>query len=325
MSVRAPRFAALLAGSLCAMSAGCGGQDTAEVAPTSETEAHAVEVAAAAASVTSVQGAVSRAGQPLRTGDALEAGDEVDVAAGAMMEFVLERGTTFRLRGPGALRLPELPARAVWIVGGSVLMREAGSESVGERVALRVATPTATIEVSGATEMTLDVIPTATRIVALQGALEVSGHECDVRHRPRVVTLQPGQQMRVAERMEEPAPGPARAEEVGSLPALAPAAAPPTGGLHRLDEALRWLELEERRGHELTGRHRIAVQAGDEAAAAEAQRQLVAHAQFVYLLRQLVLARWERIAIGARAQHDTTQWTTEVAPRGERLANLIGS
>ena len=47
---------------------------------------------------------------------------------------------------------------------------------------------------------------------------------------------------------------------------------------------------------------------------------LVAHAQFVYLLRQLVLARWERIAIGARAQHDEVLWTTEVMPRGERLS-----
>jgi hypothetical protein len=303
---------------------GCGAEDEATVAPATSTETHAV-VAEPAARVSSVQGAVSSSGQPMRPGDALEAGDEVEVAAGASLEITLERGTTIRLRGPGALRLPELPARAVWILGGSVLLREVATESTGERVALRVATPTATIEVSGATEMTLDVQPTATRIVALQGALEVSGHECDTRHRPRVVTLQPGQQMRVAERMEDATPGPARAEEVGSLPALEPAAAPPTGGLHRLDEALRWLELEERRGHELTGRHRIAVQAGDTATAAEAQRQLVAHAQLVYQLRQLVLARWERIAIGTRAMNDMVQWTTEVVPRGERLANLIGS
>lgn len=272
-----------------------------------------------------VVGAVSSAGQPLRAGDAIEEGDEVDVSEGATLEVTLERGTTIRLRGPGALRFPTLPSRAVWIIGGSALIREAASDATSERVALRVATPTATLEFSGSAEIALDILPTATRIVVLQGTADVSASEADVRHRPRVVALTAGQQLRVAERLEDAAPGPTRAEEVGSLPALVPAAAPPQGGLHRLDEALRWLELEERRGHELTGRHRIAVQAGDTTAGMEAQRQLVAHAQLVYLLRQLVLARWERIAIGARAQHDMTLWTTEVMPRGERLANLIGS
>ena len=284
-----------------------------------------LSLVAASVRASAVNGAVSSAGQPLRAGDAIEEGDEVDVADGATLEVTLERGTTIRLRGPGALRLPTLPARAVWIVGGSALIREAASDATSERVALRVATPTATLEFSGSAEIALDILPTATRIVVLQGTTDVSASEADARHRPRVVALAAGQQMRVAERLEDATPGPARAEEVGSLPALLPAAAPLQGGLHRLDEALRWLELEERRGHELTGRHRIAVQAGDTTAAMEAQRQLVAHAQFVYLLRQLVLARWERIAIGARAQHDMTQWTTEVMPRGERLANLIGS
>jgi len=302
---------------------GCGAEEG-SASPVSE-RANVPMLAVSIARVSSVVGAVSSAGQPLRAGDEIDEGDEVDVADGATLEVTLERGTTLRLRGPGALRLPALPSRAVWILGGSALIREAASEETSDRVALRLATPTATLEFFGSVEIALDILPTATRIVVLQGAADVSSAEADSRHRPRVFTLVAGQQMRVAERMEDATPGPTRADEVGALPALLPAAALPQGGLHRLDEALRWLELEERRGHELTGRHRIAVQAADTTAVMEAQRQLVAHAQFVYLLRQLVLARWERIAIGARAQHDSVQWTTEVLPRGERLANLIGS
>ena len=302
---------------------GCGGDEGA--AGAASERASVPTFATSTAHVRAVIGAVSSAGQPLRAGDAIDEGDEVDVADGATLEVTLEPGTTLRLRGPGALRLPTLPARAVWILGGSALIREAAEETTSERVALRIATPTATLELASSAEIVLDLLPSATRIVVVQGSVDVTGSEADARHRPRIVTLPAGQQMRVAERMEDAMPGPLRAEEVSSLPALVPAAALPQGGLHRLDEALRWLELEERRGHELTGRHRIAVQAGDTTAAMEAQRQLVAHAQFVYLLRQLVLARWERIAIGARAQHDAVQWTTEVMPRGERLANLIGS
>jgi hypothetical protein len=86
-----------------------------------------------------------------------------------------------------------------------------------------------------------------------------------------------------------------------------------------------WLEVEQRRGRDLTARHRAAVQAGQTEEAMQYQREIVSHAQSVHALRQVVLTRWERFALTARLVADAHASTEEVAPRLDRLRNLLGS
>jgi hypothetical protein len=61
------------------------------------------------------------------------------------------------------------------------------------------------------------------------------------------------------------------------------------------------------------------VQAGRSDEAMEYQREIVGHAQTVHALRQVVLVRWERLALAERAD------PAAVGGRRERLRNLLGS
>ena len=96
--------------------------------------------------------------------------------------------------------------------------------------------------------------------------------------------------------------------------------------LERLDQALRWLETETRRGSDLTQEHRAAVRAGDAEQSRRLQRELVSHSQELYRLRRVATARWER----ARVLHlwlgrlDAQPTEDPIDARHDRVAGLLG-
>ena len=94
----------------------------------------------------------------------------------------------------------------------------------------------------------------------------------------------------------------------------------------RLDQALRWLETEARRGRDLTNQHRDAVREGNQEESSRLQRELVGHSQSLYRLRRLATARWERVrakqlrlAAAGRAPNEDP-----VASRRVRVDGLLG-
>ncbi len=270
-------------------------------------------------------------GAPVEVGSVLAHVGEGSVA------LELSAGARASLHGEGAMLLAEPPDRGLWIARGVVHVADPPS-GMGQRSSRRVATATATIEFVGAGDVVVTVDATgATRVAVLAGAVDVSNGEVDARRRLRVVRVVAGLATRIADRIEEPAPAAAVRLEDALEEALAlegppdpSASAPPSvptlaASTARLDEAMRWLEIEEHRGRELTTRHRAAVQAGRSDEAMQRQREIVAHAQAVHALRQIVLARWERFALSARASLAPREREPSVAPRFERLRNLLGS
>jgi hypothetical protein len=202
---------------------------------------------------------------------------------------------------------------------------------------MRVATPTATIELQGAGDVVVAVDSAgATHVTVLNGQVEVTGHEVDARHRLRILEVVAGLETHLADHLDEVAQGSARLDDALALarervmaePVTAPGTPTPpsfAATTARLDEAMGWLEVEQRRGRDLTARHRAAVQAGQSEEAMQYQREIVSHAQAVHALRQVVLTRWERFALTAGLVADARASSEEVAPRLDRLRNLLGS
>ncbi|MFO0713453.1 MAG: hypothetical protein U0353_26615 [Sandaracinus sp.] len=270
------------------------------------------------------------------TGASVEAGQVVALAGPGRATMDLPGGARSTLWSEGAMSMAVAPDRGVWISRGVAHLTDPPA-GLGGRTPMRVATPTATIELQGAGDVVVAVDATgATTVTVLNGIVEITGSEVDQRHRLRVAEVVAGLEARVVDHVEEPVQGAARLddaltaarERVMAPPSTeAGAPTPPTfaATTSRLDEAMRWLEVEERRGRDLTARHRAAVQAGQTDEAFQYQREIVAHAQSVHALRQVVLARWERFALTARAGGDARVAAEEVAPRLDRLRNLLGS
>ena len=271
------------------------------------------------------------------TGAAVEAGRVVALEGPGRATLDLPGGARGTLWAAGSMLLAEQPDRGLWIVGGVVHVADPPM-GLGGRTPLRIATPTATLELQGAGDVVVSVLANGTTHVSvLNGAVEVTSTEVDARHRLRVVEVVAGLEVRVVDHAEEPTQGSARLDDAlaaGRALVLAEPT-PPTPGAptppsfhaatSRLDEAMRWLEVEERRGRDLTTRHRAAVQAGQSEEAMQYQREIVGHAQSVHALRQVVLARWERFALTARLAPDPRVAAEEVTPRLDRLRNLLGS
>jgi len=302
---------------------GEAGREQHEAAPSSR----------APAEIGVVEGAARLGASPATRGAPVELGQVLALDGPGRAVLELAAGARATLWTEGGLLLAESPDHGVWVVRGGVHVADPPG-GLGSRSPLRLATPTATVELQGAGDVMVTVEPSgATTVAVLSGHVEVSSGEVDSRHRLRLVEVVAGLSVRVAERVEDPVQGPARLDDAVASARAALSVPPATttvvpglsGAIARLDEAMRWLEVEQRRGRDLTARHRAAVQAGRSDEAMQYQREIVAHAQTVHALRQTVLVRWERLALAAQTSPEGRAGAAEVAPRLDRLRSLLGS
>ncbi len=281
-------------------------------------------------------GDVTRLGQ--RGGGALElaAGEGLRVGAGGHVQL-----------DPGTGHQVELGAEADVEVGDEGLARLllaagplevlAPQDTPALRVPLRVATPAATIEFGDDAVAFVQVHPTgAVWVACLAAPVTVSSGDVDARRRTRELALEPGRAVLVGARTSEVSDGPQALADAPAAAALAFATAPAPDAERlgrdlaeaagRIDEALLWLESETRRGRELTRAHRAASGAGGTQEAARLQRELIAHGQLVYALRQTATVRWERLLVGERAARRTDRrlFLEGSEARRDRVTGLLG-
>lgn len=294
--------------------------------------------AAPPARVSRLEGEATVNGAQARMGMPLEPESTIVVQPGGLIHVLMRDGGRFALE-------PETTARVV-AEGPTQLLLARGRVHASQpargnaaRPPLRLATPAATVELASAGEAYISTYANgSTWMTSLSGAVAVNNGEADNRHRARETTVGQGGSVAVAERVAEPTEGPERLE--GARAAAAALAGgegmseADTEAVQRnltqrvasLDESLRWLETETRRGSELTNQHRAAVQAGDRDEARRLQREVVGHSQELYRLRRVATSRWERV----RALHmwlgllDAQPTEDPVAARRDRVAGLLG-
>lgn len=293
------------------------------------------------ARVTRFEGDVSRLrGTTLTPGEGLDFGDGLVVHGQGCADIDLGNGRRISLERETEIRVAERGTAQILLLRGSIHALVPPGPN-GLRAPLRVATPAASIELGGSGEFYAVAHPSgATWVVGLAGVTTVASGEIDARRRLRTIELPAGSALLVGSRgMGEPTEGPTRLEDArtASVTLFETAAALDTDrmlreleeGARRLDESLLWLEAELRRGRELSTQHRGAVRAGRSQEAMRLERELVAHGQKLYVLRELVTARWERLLVGslqfARLAGVTPASATEwVETRRDRVESLIG-
>jgi ribosome-associated protein YbcJ (S4-like RNA binding protein) len=318
---------------------GCGGEPEvpSDPAPVEAPAARAHVVDPPPAQVREVEGVVTVAGAAARVGQPVDAEEPIEVPEGGRAALQLVDGGGITLDGPALARVIEDGAAQMLLARGAAHLAQPPSSS-SPRPPLRVVTPSATVEIGVAGEAYVALFDGGASWVAVSsGSVAVSNGEADSRRRLRTVELTAGQAVSVPSgRIAEPTEGPRRLTEVRE--AARALAAEPTepeperlardlqNETQRVDQALRWLETETRRGRELTTAHGAAVRGGQTAEAQRIQRQLEAHSQSLYRLRQLSTARWERLRV---------QWlrlgllgplpaSDPVAARRERVTGLLG-
>lgn len=326
---------------------GCGGEERAVTAPAPAPRRHSVDTEPAVeahdtppaeppARLTRFEGQVVRARGTVAAGDALEAGDSLavqgpgraDVDLGDGGRVVLDADTEIRIGDGG-------PAQIVLVRGVVHALMPPGPS--GPRPPLRIAAPAASIDLPGAGEVL--VIAHASGVTwaaALTGLTTVATGEVDGRRRLRTIDLTPARALLVASRMAEPTDSPPRLEDARATGLAALEAASPletdratrdlADAAARLDEALLWLETETRRGLELTSQHREAVRAGRTDEGMRLQRDLVGHSQQLYALRQVAIARWERVVAGEAqlARLPGARPSELSSARRDRVGSLLG-
>jgi hypothetical protein len=294
--------------------------------------------ASPAARLRDVQGQVEVAGTAAQPGSAVSVDEPISVPVGGSAALQLADGGRVSLFGQGEARVTaDGGAQLLLIAGSAHLVQPAAGNT--PRAPLRVVTPSATLELTDAAEAFVALLPNgASWVVVLSGAGSASNGEADYRHRLRVVTLAAGQSLVVnAARITEPAgDAPRRVSEArAALGVVAEPTADPeaqrlprelAAEAQRVDQALRWLETETRRGRELTSEHAAAVRGGQAEPAQRLERALTEHAQGQYRLRQLATARWERLRAQALRLEalGVTPAMDPVAARRERAASLLG-
>lgn len=300
---------ATMALAVCACGEGEARSAPIESAPPPNEAAAPVHAAAAPpARLRTIEGLVTIDGAAAQPGAAIDAEQSVEVPVGGSAAVQLADGGRVTLEGGSLARVVTDGAAQLLLVRGAAHAVQPPSGNA-PRPPLRVVAPSATVEIGGAGEVYLAVFEGgASWVVVLGGAAAVSNGEADARRRLRTVELPAGQAVAVSGRsIAEPTPAPGRLSEAREAArALAVAPAEPevdrlprdiAAESERLDQALRWLETETRRGRELTSQHDAAVREGRRTEAQRIQRELVEHSQTLYRLRQLATARWERLRV----------------------------
>lgn len=285
-----------------------------------------------------IQGLVTLDGAAARVGDLIDAEQTIEVPEGGQAGLELLDGGRLALEGDARARVVVDGAAQLLLLRGAAQAMQPPSGNSTRRP-LRVVTPSATVELGAEGEAYVALLEGgASWVATLRGVAAVSNGEADARRRLRVVELSAGQALTVTSaRIAEPSEGPLRLTEAqGAARAVAAGPTDPPEAerlarelqseAQRVDQALRWLEGETRRGRELTSLHGAAVREGQSAEASRIQRQLSEHAQVLYRLRQLSTARWERLRaqwlrlglLGPLPANDP------VAQRRERVTGLLG-
>jgi hypothetical protein len=283
-----------------------------------------------------LEGTVTLAGAAARPDQAIEAEQPIEVPEGGRAVVQLRDGGRVEIDGGSRARVVEEGAAQVLLVRGALYAVQPPAGNA-PRPPLRVVAPSATVEIGRAGEIYLATFANgASWVTVLGGSAAVSNGEADVRRRLNEVELGAGRAVAVPARIAEPTEGPSRLSGArAAAAALADGATPAAPEdrrqtlaheAERLDQALRWLETETRRGRELTNEHRAAVREGRTEEAQRLQRELVEHSRSLYRLRRLATARWERLRVqqlrlegeGAAPAEDP------VEARRDRVAGLLG-
>lgn len=280
-------------------------------------------------------GLVTVAGAEAQAGMELDAEAPIVVGEGGRAVISLRDGGRLELDEGAVARLVEDSAAQILLVRGGVYGSQPPAGNA-PRPPLRVTSSAATVEVGQSGELYVYSFAWGGSWVAvLQGNAAISIGESDHQRRLRSMDLGPGRAVAIPDRIAEPTDGPGRLSGARAAANALAAAAPESerddeAGLgteeDRLDQALRWLETETRRGRELTNAHREAVREGQTEDAQRLQRELVGHSQSLYRLRHLATARWERMRAqylrlelaGQAPSHDP------VSERRDRVAGLLG-
>lgn len=304
--------------------------------PAEETSGHVTPGDPPPARLVRITGEVTVGGVTARPATPLDAEVPIEVQEGGRAVIQLRDGGRVELDGPSRARLVEGLAAQLLLVHGSLYAVQPPAAS-SPRPPLRVVSETAAVEIGQTGEIYLAHFENgASWVATLQGAASVSVGEADSRHRLRLVELHAAQAVVITDRIAEPTEGPGRLTAArDAARALAPGLMAPEapqpetslrGEEERVDQALRWLEQETRRGRELTNQHRDAVRAGEQEDAQRLMRELVGHSQALYRLRRVATARWEllrtahlRVVSLGRAQREDP-----VAERQDRVAGLLG-
>ncbi|MBX3273575.1 MAG: FecR domain-containing protein [Sandaracinaceae bacterium] len=300
-------------------------------------EGHAATEDPAPASLVRASGEVTVGGAEARVGADLAAEVPIEVPEGGQAVIQLRDGGRLELDGPARAVLVEDSAAQVMLLRGRLYAAQPPAGNA-PRPPLRIAAPSSTVEIGHAGEVYVAVFDWGGSWVSvLQGGAAVSVGESDARQRLRELDVVAGRAVAAPDRLAEPTEGPTRLaaarEAAAALAALeAPAVEPAAERAalaqeaDRLDQALRSLETETRRGRDLTSQHRDAVRQGQTDEASRLQRELVAHSQALYRLRRLATARWERVrakhlrldALGRAPSEDPVQ------ARRDRVEGLLG-
>ncbi|MCA9608267.1 MAG: FecR domain-containing protein [Myxococcales bacterium] len=302
-------------------------------------DGHATQPDPAPGRLVRLTGAVTIGGAEASANMEIDGEVPIAVPDGGQAVIQLRDGGRLEIDGEATARLVEDAAAQVILVTGFLYAVQPPAGNA-PRPPLRVATPAVTVEIGQSGEIYVAAMgPTgAAWVSVLEGAAEVSVGEADNRRRVRTVELPAERAVAVPRRIAEPTEGPSRltvAREAARVLAAGATEEPDeaadratlTTETERLDQALRWLETEARRGRDLTAQHRDAVQNGRTEDATRLQRELVTHSQELYRLRRLATTRWERVrAEHLRQQVMGTASPTEdpVALRRDRVDGLLG-
>ncbi len=287
------------------------------------------------ARLSEVSGAVTIAGASARRGSDVGAERALEVPQNGRAVLLLEHGGRVALEGGARARVVEEGAAQLLLTNGSAhaLQPPAGDSP---RPPLRLVTPTATIDIEGDGEVFVAATDGSSFVGVLRGAATISNGEVDARRRLRTIDLAAGQALAVSARIGEPTvcPRNLRQARAAARAAIVPATEPEherlarevTHEAERLDESLRWLEQETRRGRELTNEHRSAVRDGHGEEAERLLRELSDHSQALHRLRQIATARWERLRAQWLRLSDIAAVPANdpVAQRRERVVGLLG-
>lgn len=283
-------------------------------------------------------GTVTIDGAAGRPGMELDAEQVIEVPEEGRAVIQLRDGGRLEVDGGSVVRLVEDAAAQMLLIRGSVYAAQA-PEGNAPRPPLRVVSPSATVEIGQSGEIYLVAFEWGgSWMTVLGGAAAVTVGDASNQRRLRVLELSAGRAVAVPDRIAEPTEGPSRltaaraaaVQLAATAPETAPDASTEQAALaseaERLDQALRWLETETRRGHELTTGHREAVREGNTEEAGRLQRELVGHSQNLYRLRRLATARWERVRARALrlALRGQSPQEDPVAARRDRIAGLLG-
>ncbi len=281
-------------------------------------------------------GTVTVDGAAARAGMDLEAELPIEVPEGGRAVIQLQNAGRVELDGPARARLVEGGSAQMLLIRGAAFAVQPPSGG-SPRPPLRIGMPSTSIEIGSAGEVYLAAFESgACWVAVLGGSVALTVGEADNRRRLRTIDLGRRRAVAATDRLAEPTEGPTRLSAARAA-AVQLAGAPyepdeeaeraaVAAETVRLDQALRWLETEARRGRELTSSHRDAVQEGNPDESMRLQRELVGHAQALYRLRRLATARWERL----RARHLRLQMLNRaptedpVALRSDRVAGLLG-